>query len=71
MGQKVKAVKVEAEKMEFEKVEGEKVEGAKGKTSTEKGCNTHPEKDWELKRPLLVKTSVRKKSAGHAWNTFG
>ena len=65
----------EGEKEEAEKVVVEKME-EKGESSTEKGCHTHPEKDWKLRRPLLVKTnvhlqcrslqggSVMKKSAG-------
>ena len=62
------------------KVEVEKVEGEKGKTSKEKRCQTLPEKDRKLRRPLLAKTSVhlqsrhlqgrsvRKKIAGRAWD---
>ena len=30
--------------------------------STEKTCHSRPEKDWKLKRPLLVKTNV------HPWS---
>ena len=54
LGKKIQLLEgVQADKAE--EVEEEKVEGAKGKTSTGKGCYTHPEKDWKLRRPLLVK----------------